>query len=140
MDVPTGLPGTDAPVGVLMVCARNEQVQTLRRLVTTWPFPVRVHWTTDPLDALRLTLHEAPRLALVDARLERAGGKALSRQLARWNAELEVFVFDEQEALGNPVMHSTWLWSELPRVLAWWLGRQPSARRGTEAARAARTA
>lgn len=137
MDVPTGLPPLDAPIGVLMVCARNEQVQALRHLVAAWPRPVQVHWTTDPLEALRLALHEAPRLALLDARLERAGGKALSRQLARWNAELEVFLFDDREALGSPSMHSTWLWTELPRVLSWWAGRHlagPAAPREVRAA------
>ena len=127
MDVPTGLPRPDAPLGVLMVCGRNAQVQTLRRLLGEWPCPVFLYWTTDPLEALRLTLNESPRLALLDARLERSGGKALSRQLSRWSPELEVFVFDERGALGSPSMHSTWQWSELPRVLSWWAGRHLAA-------------
>ena len=123
MDVPTGLPPNDEPLRVLVVCGRNAQVQAVRRIVATWPRQVDVLWTTDPLEAVRLTLAASPDLAIVDARMDRAGGKALIRQIARWNAGLEVFAFDERDTLGSLPQPSTWHWSELAMVLSWWAKR-----------------
>lgn len=123
MDVPTGLPPNDEPLRVLVVCGRNAQVQAVRRIVATWPRRVEMLWTTDPLEAMRLTLNESPHLALVDARLDRAGGQALIRQIARWSPELEVLAFDERHLLGSLPQPSTWHWSELAMVLSWWAKR-----------------
>lgn len=123
MDVTPDLPLSDVPLRVLVVCGRSAQVQSVRRIVATWPRQVDVLWTTDPLEAVRLTLGESPDLAIVDARMDRAGGQALIRQIARWNAELEIFAFDERDMLGSLPQPSTWHWSELPMVLAWWARR-----------------
>ena len=133
MDDTTGLPPQDAPLRLLVVCGRSAQVQAVRGIVAAWPRAVDVQWTTDPLEAVRLTLAESPHLAIVDARMDRAGGKALIRQIARWNAGLEVFAFDERDTLGSLPQPSTWHWSELAMVLSWWarrhLGLPPDAQK-----------
>lgn len=111
------------PVDVLVVCARAHCVPTVQAVLSRWPVQVRVHWTSDPIDALRLALSAPPSLAIVDARLERAGGRMLIAQLARWRPEMAVFAFEEplvDVASGAP---STWHWRELPRVLRWWAQR-----------------
>lgn len=123
MDVPTGLPPNDEPLRVLVVCGRSAQVQAVRRIVATWPRRVEVQWTTDPLEAVRLTLNASPHLALVDARLDRAAGQALVRQIARWKPEMEVLAFDERHMLDSQPRPSTWHWSELAMVLSWWAKR-----------------
>jgi hypothetical protein len=111
------------PVDVLVVSARGHCVSTVREVLSRWPVQVRVRWTSDPMDALRLALAEPPSLAIVDARLERSGGRALIGQLARWRAELEVFAFEEPLVDGPSGAPSTWHWSELPTVLRWWAAR-----------------
>lgn len=111
------------PVDVLVVSARGQFVPAVREVLSRWPVQVRVRWTSDPIDALRLALAEPPSLAIVDARLDRAGGRALVGQLARWRAELEVFAFEESGADAPPSSPSTWHWRELPQVLRWWARR-----------------
>lgn len=111
------------PVDVLVVCPRAHCVPTVREVLSRWPVQVRVRWTRDPIDALRLALVEPPSLAIVDARIDRAGGRALIGQLARWRAELEVFAFDEDGAGASAGHPSTWHWRELPMVLRWWAQR-----------------
>jgi hypothetical protein len=111
------------PVDVLLVCTRSHCVATVREVLSPWPVQVRVRWTSDPIDALRLALAEPPSLAIVDARLERSGGRALIGQLARWRAELEVFAFEDALADGSSGTPSAWHWRELPTVLRWWARR-----------------
>jgi hypothetical protein len=111
------------PVDVLVVSARSHCVPIVREELSRWPVQVRVRWTSDPIDALRLALAEPPSLAIVDARLDRAGGRALIGQLARWRAELEVFAFEEPADSITPSGPSTWHWRELPMVLRWWAKR-----------------
>ncbi len=111
------------PVDVLVVSARAHCVPTVREVLSRWPVRVNVRWTSDPVDALRLALVEPPSLAIVDARLDRAGGRALVGQLARWRAELEVFAFEDPDIDGRPGMPSAWHWRELPSVLRWWAQR-----------------
>lgn len=120
--LPRSAPRTD-PVDVLVVCARGNDVQAVRDIVSAWPVPTRVHWTSDPVDALRLALSNPPSLVVVDARLDRAGGRALVGQIARWRAEVEVFVFTEPRLDPAPGAPSTWHWRELTTVLGWWAQR-----------------
>jgi len=115
-------PRTD-PVDVLVVSARGQCVPAVHEVLSRWPVQVRVRWTSDPIDALRLALADPPSLAIIDARLDRAGGRALMGQLARWRAELEVFAFEESAADAPPSGPSTWPWRELPSVLRWWAKR-----------------
>lgn len=110
-------------VDVLVVCARGQNVSTVSEVLSRWPVQVRVRWSSDPIDALRLALAEPPSLAIVDARLENAGGRALIAQLARWRDELEVFAFEDalvDDPSGTP---GAWHWRELPMVLRWWAAR-----------------
>ncbi len=111
------------PVDVLVVCSRAHCVPTVRDVLSRWPVQVRVHWTSDPFDALRLALAEPPSLAIVDARLERAGGRMLIGQLARWRPELSVYAFEDPLVDGPSGAPSSWHWRELPRVLRWWAQR-----------------
>jgi hypothetical protein len=111
------------PVDVLVVSARAHCVPTVREVLSRWPVRVNVRWTSDPVDALRLALVEPPSLAIVDARLDRAGGRALVAQLARWRSELEVFAFEDPEVDGRSGLPSVWHWRELPAVLRWWAQR-----------------
>lgn len=111
------------PVDVLVVCARAQCVPTVHAVLSRWPVQVRVRWTSDPMDALRLALAEPPALAIVDARLERAGGRMLIGQLARWRPELAVFAFEDPLVASRSGAPSTWHWRELPRVLRWWAQR-----------------
>lgn len=108
---------------VLAVCPRGQTLQDLRSLIAQWPVPARVRWTSDPVDALRMAITQRPALVLVDARLDRAGGRALIGQLARWRNDLDVFAFDEPQPGGSRSGPSLWHWSELPRVLRWWVQR-----------------
>jgi hypothetical protein len=111
------------PVDVLVVSARGHSVSTVREVLSRWPVQVHVRWTSDPMDALRLALAEPPSLAIVDARLERSGGRALIGQLARWRPELEVFAFEDPQVDGPSGAPSVWHWRELPTVLRWWATR-----------------
>jgi hypothetical protein len=111
------------PVDVLVVSARAHCVPTVREVLSRWPVRVNVRWTSDPVDALRLALVEPPSLAIVEARLDRAGGRALVGQLARWRAELEVFAFEDLAIDGRSGLPSVWQWRELPAVLRWWARR-----------------
>lgn len=108
---------------VLAVCPRGQTLQDVRALIAQWPVPARVRWTSDPVDALRLAITQRPALVLVDARLDRAGGRALVNQFARWRADLDVFAFDERHHHDPRSQPSLWHWSELPRVLRWWVQR-----------------
>jgi hypothetical protein len=108
---------------VLAVCPRGQTLQDVRTLIAQWPVPARVRWTSDPVDALRLAITQRPALVLVDARLDRAGGRALIGQLMRWRADLDVFAFDEPHNLDARAHARLWHWSELPRVLRWWVQR-----------------
>lgn len=115
-----------AVVDVLVVSSRAACVPTVREVLTRWPVQVNVRWAADPVDALRQVLAAPPTLAIVDARLDRSGGRALVAQLLRWRAELEVLAFDE--ALEEPPSGmSVWHWRELPAVLRWWAQRHLKA-------------
>jgi hypothetical protein len=121
---PTLPPGLGhSSLQVLVLCPRGQALQDVREQVARWPVPGQVRWTSDPVEALRLALAQPPALAIVDARLDRAGGRALVGQLARWRADLEVFIFDDPPAEGLRGQGSLWHWSELPRVLRWWARR-----------------
>lgn len=124
LPLPTETAAT-APVqlDVLAVCPRGQTLQDVRALIAQWPVPARVRWTCDPVDALRLAINQRPALVLVDARLDRAGGRALISQLARWRNDLDVFAFDEPQHCDPRSQASLWHWSELPRVLRWWVQR-----------------
>ena len=108
---------------VLALCPRGQALQDVRDQVARWPVAGQVRWTSDPVEALRLALSQPLALAIVDARLDRAGGRALVGQLARWRSDLEVFVFDDPPGEGLRGQGSLWHWSELPRVLRWWARR-----------------
>lgn len=108
---------------VLVVCPRGQTLQDVRALIAQWPVPARVRWTCDPVDAMSLAIAQRPTLVLVDARLDRAGGRALIGQLARWRSDLDVFAFDEPHHQDLRAQASHWHWSELPRVLRWWVQR-----------------
>lgn len=121
------------PVDVLLVSARGHCIPTVHAVLSRWPVQVRVRWTNDPIDALRLALAEPPSLAIVDARLDRAGGRMLIGQLARWRADLEVFAFEDPMVDGPSGARSCWHWRELPRVLRWWAQRNlPGDEKGTD--------
>lgn len=113
----------EVPLHVLVVCPRGQTLQDVRALIGQWPVPAHVRWTSDPVEALRLALAQRPALVLVDARLDRAGGRALIAQLLRSNNQLDVFAFDEPHLPGLRARPSLWHWSELPRVLRWWVQR-----------------
>ena len=120
---PTLPPPQDDALVVLAVCPRGQILEDVRAQVAAWPVAACVRWTADPIDALRIALLHPPTLVVVDARLDRAGGRALVSQLARWRADLEVFAFDDPPAEGLRAQPSLWHWSELPRVLRWWVRR-----------------
>ncbi|WP_439590162.1 hypothetical protein [Hydrogenophaga sp.] len=63
-------------------------------------------------------------LAIVDARLDRASGRTLSRELQNNADDLEVMRFDERRASAAPGDPGVWHWSELPRAMAWWARRK----------------
>lgn len=114
---------TQEALHVLVVCPRGQTLQDVRALVGQWPVPAHVRWTCDPVDALRLAVAQRPALVLVDARLDRAGGRALIGQLVRMNNQQDVFAFDEPNNQDLRTQPSQWHWSELPRVLRWWVQR-----------------
>ncbi|WP_175442840.1 hypothetical protein [Hydrogenophaga sp. PML113] len=121
--LPPGLGHGSLQVLVLVLCPRGQALQDVREQVARWAVPGQVRWTSDPVEALRLALAQPPALAIVDARLDRAGGRALVGQLARWRSDLEVFIFDDPPAEGLRGQGSLWHWCELPRVLRWWASR-----------------
>lgn len=119
----TPCPNQDAALVVLAVCPRGQILQDLRAQVAAWPVAACVRWTADPVEALRIALTDPPALVVVDARLDRSGGRALVSQLARWRTDLDVFAFDDPPTEGLRAQPSLWHWSELPRVLRWWVKR-----------------
>lgn len=114
-----------APLQLLLVCPRGEHLETVRQLTNRWPHATHVHWTADPADALRHALTSSLALAIVDARIDRASGRALIRQLGHSHARIDVMSFDDRAAHAQ----SSWHWSELSRAVTWWLQRhlRPSA-------------
>lgn len=120
------------PVDVLVVSARGTCVPTVHAVLSRWPVQVRVRWSSDPVDALRMALTEPPALAIVDAGLDRAGGRMLIQQLTRWQAELEVLAFEEPTQTGEVGRASCWHWDELPRVLRWWASRHLPGEEATD--------
>ncbi|MBW0168792.1 MAG: hypothetical protein KXJ61_01055 [Hydrogenophaga sp.] len=118
----------ESPLQLLVVCPRGERLETVRELTRSWVRSAQILWTADPGDALRRAREEPLVLAIVDARLDRASGHALSRSLAQHRADIDVLRFDESATLASPSQPSTWLWAELPRAIRWWVQRhqQPS--------------
>lgn len=117
------------PLQVLVVCPRGEYLDTVRGLTRHWARDTEVHWTADPAAALQRAQQSPPALAILDARIDRASGCVLSRELALARTDLDVMSFDDRGASSVRCQHSTWHWSELPRAISWWLQRhlQPAA-------------
>lgn len=116
------------PLDVLVVCTRGQDVEEVRRLTAHWPVNARVMWAGNPVDALQRAMGQPPALVIVDARIDRAGGRALAHQFKRWREDMEVFVFEE--LADQPRLASSWRWRELPAVLDWWARRHlPAAGR-----------
>lgn len=115
---------TDAqPLQVLVVCPRGEHLDAVRDLARHWERSTQIHWTTDPAEALERIRRSPPALAILDARLDRASGHRLSRELALTAADLDVLSFDTPGASAARNRSSTWHWAELPRAIAWWWQR-----------------
>lgn len=108
---------------VLVVCARCGYVGIVRDIARQWGRPVHVQWTADIAEALRLVAECPPALAIVDARVDRASGCALIRELERRCAGVDVLTFDERCAPAPLAQRSTWHWPELPRAINWWVQR-----------------
>lgn len=108
---------------VLVVCPRGEYLDTVRGLTRHWACNTELHWTADPAAALQRAQQSTPSLAILDARIDRASGRALSRELALANADLDVMSFDDRGVSSVRSQHSTWHWSELPRAISWWMQR-----------------
>jgi hypothetical protein len=113
-----------SPLQVLVVCPRGEYLDAVRGLAIRWKCNAQIHWTADPLDALRRAQLSPPALAILDARIDRASGCLLSRELALGSSALDVLSFDAPGVHGTHCHPSTWHWSELPRAVAWWVQRQ----------------
>jgi hypothetical protein len=116
-------PVGDHPLQLLVVCPRGEYLDTVRGLTLHWARDTEVHWTADPAAALQHARHSQPALAILDARIDRASGCALSRELALSRADLVVMSFDDRDAFSVSGTRSTWHWSELPRAITWWVQR-----------------
>ena len=86
------------PLQVLLVCPRGEYLDSVRDLARHLAHATQIHWTNDPADALRQSRQSRPVLAIVDARLDRASGSALTRELQHSMLDLEVMRFDERRA------------------------------------------
>lgn len=111
------------PLQVLVVCPRGEHLDAVRDLTRHWLQSAQIHWTVDPIEALQRAHQWPPVLAILDARIDRASGCALSRELVSARADLDVLSFDEP-GMGTALNHpSTWHWSELQRAVGWWLQR-----------------
>lgn len=115
------------PVQVLVVCPRGEYLDTVRGLTRHWACNTEVHWTANPAVALERAQRSLPALAILDARIDRASGCALSRELALARADLDVMSFDDRDVSSVRSRHSTWHWSELPRAIGWWVQRHLQA-------------
>lgn len=111
------------PLQVLLVCPRGEYLDSVRDLARHLAHATEIHWTTDAVDALRQSKLARPVLAIVDARMDRASGSALTRELQHNDGDLEVMRFDERRASVAPGDPRVWHWSELPRAIAWWARR-----------------
>jgi hypothetical protein len=119
---PNASPHPPAPLQVLLVCPRGEHLNMVRSLASQWPLATHIHWTADPAAAMRHAGRTRPVLAIVDARLDRASGRALIEQLGR-DADIDVMAFDDRGAPHLQSGGSTWHWHELPRAINWWLER-----------------
>jgi hypothetical protein len=115
------------PLQVLVVCPRGEYLDTVRGLARHWACDAELHWTADPAAALQHAQQSLPSLAILDARIDRASGCALSRELALTRADLDVMSFDDRDVSSVRSRHSTWHWSELPRAISWWMQRHLQA-------------
>lgn len=127
MDILTPCAPLPIRVRVLLVCAHQLQTQKAKAWLAQWICPVDLLCASDPLEAMRLALGSSLHLALIDARVDGADGRALSRQLSRWNSELEVFAFDEPGSAGSLPTEGNWHWAELPMVLSWWQRRHEAS-------------
>lgn len=123
MQHPNSEPISPAPVQVLLVCPRGEYLDSVRDLARHLAPATEIRWTTNATDALHQLKQARPALAIVDARLDRAGGSALTRELQHGVDDVAVMRFDERRASVEPGDPGVWHWSELPRALAWWAGR-----------------
>jgi len=115
------------PLQVLVVCPRGEYLDTVRDLTRHWDASAELHWAADPAMALQRAQQSAPSLAILDARIDRASGCVLSRELALARTDLDVMSFDDRGVSSVCSRHSTWHWSELPRALGWWMQRHLQA-------------
>ncbi len=118
-------PSSSAPLQVLLVCPRGEYLDSVRDLARHLARETQVLWTANPSEALQQIKQAPPALAIVDARLDRATGSALTRELQHGADAVEVMRFDERRASAAPGDPGVWHWSELPRALAWWARRRP---------------
>lgn len=116
-------PTDTPPLQVLVVCPRGEYLDTVRGITRHWASGAELHWTADPAVALQRAQQAAPALAILDARIDRASGCALSRELALARGDLDVMSFDDRGVSSVRNRHSTWHWSELPRAISWWMQR-----------------
>lgn len=117
-------PSSPAPLQVLLVCPRGEYLDSVRDLARHLERSTEIRWTTNSADALQQLKQARPALAIVDARLDRASGSALTRELQHNADAVEVMRFDERRASAAPGDPGVWHWSELPRAMAWWARRQ----------------
>lgn len=111
------------PLQVLVVCPRGEYLDAVRGLIGDWVHSTQIFWTADPVAALQRAQQSPPALAIVDARIDRASGCRLSRELALVPNDVDVLSFDHPGASCVHCQHSTWHWSELPRAITWWVQR-----------------
>lgn len=111
------------PLQVLVVCPRGEYLERVRELTGTWACRTQIQWTADPIAALQRARQSPLALAIVDARIDRASGCRLSRELALARSGLAVLSFDAPGANCTQRQPSTWHWTELPRAIAWWVQR-----------------
>lgn len=116
-------PVQSAPLQVLLVCPRGEYLDSVRDLARHLKRETKIRWTTNPIDALEQIKQAPPALAIVDARLDRASGSALTRELRHNVDDVELMRFDERRASVAPGDPGVWHWSELPRAMAWWARR-----------------
>lgn len=111
------------PLQVLVVCARGEYLDTVRDLSRSWTCRTQIQWTADPVAALQRAQQSPLALAIVDARIDRASGCRLSRELTLARSGPAVLSFDDPGANGTRRQPSTWHWAELPRAITWWVQR-----------------
>lgn len=123
MTVSAPMPLETAPLQVLVVCPRGEYLDTVRGLVGHWVRSTQIYWTMDPVAALQRARHSPPALTILDARIDRASGCMLSRELALAHTDFDVLSFDDPGRNGARSQPSTWHWCELPRAIGWWVQR-----------------